>query len=99
MNTISSKVYLARAGGDGEDENYALDNGVAILDFREYPSLAGAKEYDDNEAKHGHFSVRLWESSDLVSAIYRTYEKLPAEIQAELPLKRVWMLVKEATEE
>jgi hypothetical protein len=28
-------------------------------------------------------------------AIYRTYEKLPAEIQAELPLKRVWMLVQE----
>jgi restriction system protein len=51
------------------------------------------------EAKQGHFSVRLWESSDLVSAIYRTYEKLPAEIQAELPLKRVWMLVKETTEE
>ncbi len=52
-----------------------------------------------NEAKQGHFTVRLWESSDLVSAIYRTYEKLPAEIQAELPLKRVWMLVKETTEE
>jgi restriction system protein len=51
------------------------------------------------EAKQGHFSVRLWESSDLVRAIYRTYEKLPAEIQAELPLKRVWMLVKETTEE
>ena len=47
------------------------------------------------EAKQGHFTVRLWDSRDLVEAIYRTYEKLPAEIQAELPLKRVWMLVKE----
>ena len=34
MSELSSKVYLARAGGNGEDENYALDNGVAILDFR-----------------------------------------------------------------
>lgn len=45
------------------------------------------------EARQGHFTVRLWDSSDLVTAIYRTYERLPEEIQAELPLKRVWMLV------
>jgi restriction system protein len=51
-----------------------------------------------NEAKQGHFTVRLWDSRDLVEAIYRTYEKLPAEIQAELPLKRVWMLVQEEPE-
>jgi hypothetical protein len=27
--------------------------------------------------------------------VYRNYERLPAEIQADLPLKRVWMLVPE----
>jgi len=48
-----------------------------------------------NEAKQGHFTVRLWDSRDLVEAVYRTYEQLPAEIQAELPLQRVWMLVRE----
>ena len=42
MNATTSKVYLARAGGSGEDENYALDHGVAIIRFTEYPSLAGA---------------------------------------------------------
>lgn len=51
-----------------------------------------------NEAKQGHFTVRLWDSRDLVEAIYRTYERLPAEIQADLPLKRVWMLVQEEPE-
>jgi restriction system protein len=51
-----------------------------------------------NEAKQGHFTVRLWDSRDLVEAIYRTYESLPAEIQAELPLKRAWMLVQEGDE-
>ena len=50
------------------------------------------------EARQGHFSVRLWDSSDLVEAIYRNYQQLPAEIQAELPLKRVWMLVAEEGE-
>jgi restriction system protein len=50
------------------------------------------------ESRQGHFSVRLWESRDLVEAIYRNYERLPAEIQAELPLKLVWMLVPEEEE-
>ena len=45
------------------------------------------------ESKQGHFTVRLWDSSDLVTAIYRNYDRLPAEIQAELPLKQVWTLV------
>jgi hypothetical protein len=38
------KVYLARAGANGEDEEYALDNSCSIIGFREYPSLEGAKE-------------------------------------------------------
>jgi restriction system protein len=51
------------------------------------------------EAKQGYFTVRLWESRDLVEAIYRNYDQLPAEIQAELPLKKVWMLVMEEPNE
>ena len=47
------------------------------------------------ESKQGHFTVRLWNSSDLVDAIYRNYDHLPAEVQAELPLKQVWILVAE----
>ena len=50
------------------------------------------------EAKQSHFAVRLWDSRDLVEAIYRTYDALPAEIQADLPLKRAWMLVHENSE-
>lgn len=51
-----------------------------------------------SESRTGHFSVRLWNSGDLVEAIYRTYERLPAEVQAELPLKRGWLLVVEDSE-
>lgn len=51
------------------------------------------------ESKQGHFTVRLWDSGDLVGAIYRNYDRLPAEVQAELPLKRVWMLVAEESDE
>ena len=51
------------------------------------------------EAKQSHFTVRLWNSSDLVDAIYRKYDDLPPEVQAELPLKQVWMLVAEGSDE
>ena len=37
--------------------------------------------------------------SELVGAIYRNYDRLPAEVQAELPLKQVWMLVAEDSDE
>lgn len=47
------------------------------------------------EARQKVFKVRLWDQSDIVNAVYRTYDKLAPEIQAELPLKRVWMLVRE----
>ncbi len=45
------------------------------------------------ESKQSHFTVRLWDSDDLVEAVLRTYESLPDEIRAELPLQRVWMMV------
>lgn len=50
------------------------------------------------EARQETFKIRLWGQSDLVQAIYRSYDKLSPEIQAELPLKRVWMLVHEDEE-
>ncbi len=51
------------------------------------------------ESKQSHFTVRLWDSGDLVQAVFRTYESLPEEIQAELPLQRVWMMVPDEPDE
>ncbi|MBO3090012.1 restriction endonuclease [Cellulomonas dongxiuzhuiae] len=42
-----------------------------------------------------YFRVRVWSASDLLQAIFRTYDRLPEEIRTELPLKRVWTLVEE----
>lgn len=72
----------------GAMQSYKAEQGLLVC-------WGGFNKVVLNEAKQGHFTVRLWDSRDLVEAIYRTYEKLPAEIQADLPLKRVWMLVHE----
>lgn len=50
------------------------------------------------EARRQTFKIRLWSQGDLVEAIFRTYERLDPEIQAELPLKRIWTLVREENE-
>jgi len=47
----------------------------------------------EREARQSYFQVRLWTADDLIEAVYRTYDRLPEELQTELPLKRVWALV------
>lgn len=76
----------------GAMQSYKAEQGLLVC-------WGGFNKVVLSEARQGHFMVRLWDSRDLVEAIYRTYEKLPAEIQAELPLKRVWMLVQEGGDE
>ena len=49
----------------------------------------------EREARQGFFTVRLWRADDLVSAIYRNYDRLSEQIQTEIPLERVWTLVRE----
>lgn len=39
--------------------------------------------------------VRVWEATDVVEAVLRTYDRLPEDIRSQLPLRRVWMLAEE----
>ena len=41
------------------------------------------------------FRVRLWNDKKLIANLLNCYEKLPDEIQAELPMKRIWIVVPE----
>lgn len=45
------------------------------------------------EARQHHFSVRLWDASDLLEAVVENYARLPEELRSDLPLKRIWALV------
>jgi len=47
------------------------------------------------EARRLHFEVRLWDQGDVVANVLRHYEDLSPEMQADLPLKRIWMRVPE----
>ena len=51
------------------------------------------------EARQAHFKIRLWDQGDLVDALFGVYDKLPADIRAELPLERLWVPVQSDEEE
>lgn len=55
----------------------------------------GYKGTVEKEAARQFFKIRLWDSNELVAMIQKHYEQLPEDIQAELPLKRIWALVLE----
>jgi restriction system protein len=44
------------------------------------------------EARRLFFSIRLWDAGDLVAALQNDYDRLSPELQAEIPLRRLWAL-------
>lgn len=44
---------------------------------------------------HQKFSIRVWDSDDLIEAVLEVYDKLPEAMQSQLPLRRIWTLVTE----
>jgi restriction system protein len=45
------------------------------------------------ENRREFFRIRLWDSDDLIATITECYDRLPPEIQNELPLEKIWSLV------
>jgi len=58
-------------------------------------SWAGFNNNALKEASNEFFNTRLWDSKELLKAIFKYYEKFDDELKAELPLKRIWALVLE----
>lgn len=72
----------------GTMQNFKADRGLLV-------SWGGFNKAVIKEARQSFFSVRLWDATDLIESVMRNYERLPEELQNELPLKRIWALVSE----
>ena len=72
----------------GTMQSFRADQGLLVC-------WGGFTSALEREARQSFFRVRLWNANDLVSAIYRTYEHLPEQIQAEVPLEQIWTLVRD----
>jgi restriction system protein len=51
-----------------------------------------------SDARKEFFKIRLWDQGDVVDAVLQNYERLDDEIKAELPLKRIWIMVNDDIE-
>jgi restriction system protein len=75
----------------GSMKKVSADQGLLV-------SWGGFNNKVPAEARDQFFTVRLWDSGHLIQAVLDNYHKLSPEIQAELPLKKVWILVQNAPE-
>jgi len=70
-----------------------FDSGQGLL-----VSWGGFTNPVKQDARKSFFTIRLWDQGDVVNAILRNYERLDDEIKAELPLKRIWIMVNDEAE-
>ena len=65
-------------------------------DFGLFVSWGGFKRSVEKEVLRHFFDIRLWDADDLVEEILDHYDRLPEDVQADLPLKRIWVLAGES---
>jgi len=61
-------------------------------EFGLFVSWSDFKHTVNREEAAKFFKVRLWNQNDLVNQLLSNYDKLDHQIQAEIPLKRIWMV-------
>ncbi len=56
-------------------------------------SWGGFTKIARQEARRLFFEIRLWDSDAVIDKLQEVYNRLPADLQAEIPLQRVWTLL------
>lgn len=75
-------------GLQGILQNFHAEQGLLVC-------WGGFKSSVIQEARQSFFTIRLWDSGDLLEMILKNHDKFSDDLKAELPLKRVWALVLE----
>lgn len=75
-------------GLQGSMQTFSAEQGLLVC-------WGGFNKAVAKEARLSFFKIRLWDAGDLLESVMRNYDRLPEELQAELPLKRTWTLVLE----
>jgi restriction system protein len=65
--------------------NRGADQGLLV-------AWGGITKPAEREVSALGFKVRVWDSNDLLKAIYDCYDKLPEDVRSQLSLQRVWTL-------
>ncbi|RFB80883.1 restriction endonuclease [Methylovirgula sp. 4M-Z18] len=69
----------------GVMSQFSADQGLLV-------AWGGVTKALEREAKRLFFGIRIWNDNDIIKAVQQAYDLLPEEIQADLPMKRIWIL-------
>ncbi|WP_339323576.1 restriction endonuclease [Paenibacillus sp. FSL W8-0194] len=69
----------------GTMHNFKASHGLLV-------SWSGFKSSVDKEIASQFFNVRLWDQKAIIHELLENYDALEADIKAEIPLKRAWIL-------
>ena len=61
-------------------------------------SWGGFTKTARTEARRLFFQLRLWDADDVIQRVEELYDRLPQEMQTDLPLRRIWTLVPDEEE-
>lgn len=94
------RLLVQVKGGDRQQDIKVLRELRGVMqDFKADQGLlvawGGFKRTVRADARKTFFELRLWDAGDVVENVLRYYEKFPEELKADLPLKRIWILVQE----
>jgi restriction system protein len=76
----------------GSMQTVGADQGLLV-------SWGGFKSTVVRELPQHFFKVRLWDQTTLLDQLFQHYDGLNEEIRAEIPLKRIWTVVPDDTDE
>jgi restriction system protein len=69
----------------GVMKQFGADHGLVV-------AWGGFNSAVQKETARQFFEIRLWTGNDLMQQLHAKYDSLPADLRAELPLKRIWTL-------
>jgi len=76
---------------DGVVKHFKADYGLLV-------AWGGLNTNAEREIKTSFFSTKVWEQDMIVDETIKYYEKFSDELKAEIPLKRIWILVEDSSE-
>ena len=72
----------------GAMQDFGADRGLFV-------SWSGFTGPARAEARKRFFTMRLWTANDVINALCTVYDTLNEDVQAEIPLKQIWTLVRD----
>jgi len=94
---MNPKICVQVKSGDAPADHPEFTHLIGAMqgvqaDYGLFVSWSDFKQSVNKEEAAKFFKVRLWNQNDLIEQLLLNYDRLDQSIQAEIPLKRIWLV-------